>query len=1481
MPRILRPLRQSLLGIIFVFYPLSLIQGAQSVLLRADTAEPPAIASARTYAGIVAAVSRPVEPAPELTVLILADTLSDREMPKLRDQLTALWQAVGSSHPLTLVLVKDQVVRRQGPFKSLARFQAALNDLGKLLAASPIRCKAQIFDALLSTSLDEPRSNWPSVLVVGRFEEVVPDLQPVVEACLFERFRVHQLRLTYWEPSGERWLPLEGVARSTGGMVAPLQLTHYADFLDRKPQSFTELKWADPPLKRGFHFYRAALLDRSGNTVDVVSALAVAAGGNEPDLALCFELRERVKALTELAKEAELTPDRRDRLRVGLDQVLTINPYDAEALHLAVSFYRRVNETARLAALLDDLTQLEPDDAQHLAELGHTRFVIGDPAQGEVALMRARELQPGNSQVSEDLARISAARQDLRAAIAFAEESLAANSRNQDLWFWCAGLYGQIKDWTHSADALEHGLDLGGAPLTERTNLIRLYLQHNNPEKALSHIRKAVAVLPEDAAVCGTYADFLEQLGQKQEALQLWERALAANPGLESAHYSRTRLFLDMDDPAGAVRAADAGLAAAPESARIHLAKSYAQEKLGWWYEARRTLQRAAASIQDLQLLRRYAQVEDSYGRDAPRCYQMLAQALEKIPPESDYLPTLVRGFQVALRDADLERAQWFAVRIEKVGHKEYASMLGSVAAHNGQGALIPGGIQALMFAARGKEQGAQEQFFARFSRTVLDYLAVVRVKEAQDYVDGIIEHFRRITELERHGTRVGSRVTVVLSTQDEKSRKATEEVLRLIGWRLQASKNAVKVEIAEKGPAADLRLTAASLHIDELAMQEDLQAGHAFSIGIVDDKVAILFGEDLWRNQFYANRNLAGGFAEALVRNPNLAKIYVGLSALDAESATALLQDVGLKQLSERYADLLHSYSSAMAVIGRHVTLPGGDKAAPVWEQLVGARLNSPGVFFRTLLKKDDGKMLAFYFNLAQLDAQHQEFFTQNAARAMQYYELFQESPDLQSGAARSQRTAPFIEFIRGVPLDADLHVRFPGSPQVWMVAKGQSDSLAGTAALLRKAEKLVAPEEEDRILTRLMRTSYTTNRVKQSELDNFLAVASIENHRRVPLDEQSALMLAQEFGHYKPAWPYFAILTGLSAAEFQKFFALGTQVRDYETVRLNDLMGQLHSLIELLCLLRQAGRIDEQQSTKLFSTVCDRFARARDPGDLTAASLEITREVLRQALKEAPSDPDEAMEGLLLDSPIAGTLEAADKSRRLAATKSRRENYRRVLELQKVTSLRTLFSIYDAAGSLAASTAGWEMQIKLLEESSRGLLTVEIPESIKFEGKLKNSLLSFQPAEVTNLIAKLQQTLAKRPATPQDVQKLTAELLRVINPQVKIALAGIVYAYYLSPDDLPVSAYSYFASISSCICSKLKQLPYLCMRRRSSPTARPEVVFSEASLISAPSPAESPLRVSSGRTKGSSPSSFPRSAPFGPPVGATCRTRICASSV
>jgi hypothetical protein len=501
------------------------------------------------------------------------------------------------------------------------------------------------------------------------------------------------------------------------------------------------------------------------------------------------------------------------------------------------------------------------------------------------------------------------------------------------------------------------------------------------------------------------------------------------------------------------------------------------------------------------------------------------------------------------------------------------------------------------------------------------------------------------------------------------------------------------------------------------------------------------------------------------------------------------LVSAVGLKTLAEKYAPLLLQYSSALAVEQGHVAVPGGSAAEADWTKLAGASPREPASFIRALLAKDDGKLFAYYTALSELDIQHQRFFTRTSSRTAKFYQLFKGAPETQHSNSRYIHFGTFVEFLSEVPLDSEGSVDFPGSAEVWTVAKGQSRSAGNMAKMLKKLKRAVAPDVEDEILLRMANTRYKQRSEEHTELDNFLAVVRIDEHRAEPLDENSALLLAQHYADDGAAYPYFATLTGLGQKQFEQFFALSEALRNRPFEERNAILPAVNSLIEILCLAQEAGAFDPIESAELFGEVVKRLQEATSDAGQTATSLDLVRMILERAGKAAAADPDEAMRNLLLGSHPPSRVEIDGALVTVDPSMSRHRRYQQVLELQKVPSLATVLALGDAARNLAAGKGASADQIQILESKAGELSAGETPKELGLTGKEKESVQGFQPRRLQEIVRQFRQKTAKKKVNLKDLEKLSQDYLEEIDAPVRWALEGIIYAYFLSPDDLLVS--------------------------------------------------------------------------------------------
>jgi Flp pilus assembly protein TadD len=1346
----------------------------------------PGPVSIRTFAGRAECTANPVTSDPRLTAAVLVDGIDPHDMERVLTELTGLYRALHAAHPITLAVHSGHEWQTAGPFRSPPQWRASLNKLLKPRpAASDAYSATQLYE-LLADSAPQFGSDWASVILVGKLPPVDADLRDYAAAYLGSKFRAQRLRVSYWPVGGEQSELWDRVARMTGGVAVKSSLDELVEKLAGETPAL-EVICRDPALDRGFVVYRAARLDAAGNVIEEIPSLVVAPGKQPADLDHYAELRKSAHTAADLFQQPA-TQERLNQIRISLQAALAINPADSETLRLAVDFYKRYEEHKTAAGLLSTLGQTDPLNPVLLAEVGHERFVTGDLKGAEQVLTRSRELHPADAHVAEDLARIQIARENFPAALPLLEESLQADANNAELWFLRASTAAKLGDWARMEDSLEHGLVVSPNQLAHRTELVRLYLDHHQAEPALRHVQFVVNALPPEAPVRATWAGFLEEMQKPDEALPLWRKAIEADPTMENAHYRVARLLIDRGDLAGAVAAADAGVASVPKSGRLYVVKSEAVEKRGDFYGARRVLRMAAPSLEDAPLQLRLAQMEDVSGLAAAHEYVRAAKLLQPSSPQSpEYLSVLRRGLDVSIRDGDYDSVAWFSARLSPDGQPPSANGTSARDRSTKNGVWVPGGLEALAFIARSKANAPPGRFFEDYCRVIHTHANRPDRKEIEAYLEPIREHFRLVAALEALGEREGHKVKIVLSLRDKATRRRTEQFINLLGWKMHANKKAVTLEAGEKTSQAKRQETASALAIDEVGLQEALQQNQPYTLEITDDWATLVLSEETWRGTFYPKQQFAGGFAEAVLHEPRMAKAYVGFTRLNQQTTSVMLSGIGLKRLAEKYGDLFYEYSSSLAIENDRAAVPGGTAAETVWQKLAGADPRDPGRFFQALFEKDDGKLLAFYATLSQLDAQHQRFFTLNASRAGKFYELLRETPEFASGISHELRSNSFIELLRGVPLTAGGDVSFPGSPEVWMVAKGRTDA-ASAGKLAKKLAKAAAPDQEDEILLRLARTRYGAAGIKASELDNFLAVTRIDAHRSKPLDEASALLLAQAYTQTHALYPYFAILSGLEHQHFQQMFALAEKLHSVPELEQNVVLGELHSLIQLLCLAQEAGHLTEQQSAALFALLCDRFLKSGSPAEYAAASLDVARNLIRTAAGQS-SSPDDALREMLLGRPSPLQVNLDGVPHEIDPVKVRHSEYQQVLDLQKATPLAPLFAMQDAAAHLAAGQGNSAEAIKALETAAASLQDLPLPKKQNAKGKEKTNLKAFQATKVRDTIAHVRKQAAKNKSNPKDLQKLCQDLMAEINPQVKIALSGIIYAYYLRPADLLVA--------------------------------------------------------------------------------------------
>ena len=81
-----------------------------------------------------------------------------------------------------------------------------------------------------------------------------------------------------------------------------------------------------------------------------------------------------------------------------------------------------------------------------------------------------------------------------------------------------------------------------------------------------------------------------------------------------------------------------------------------------------------------------------------------------------------------------------------------------------------------------------------------------------------------------------------------------------------------------------------------------------------------------------------------------------------------------------------------------------------------------------------------------------------------------------------------------------------------------------------------------------------------------------------------------------------------------------------------------------------------------------------------------------------------------------------------------------------------------------------------------------MELSKAVK-QGKTGKAIEAGDPEKIRIIAAHLRQKATAKKVNPKDLEKIDDELMAELAPVLRVALSGLVYAFYLRPDDLLVA--------------------------------------------------------------------------------------------
>lgn len=193
--------------------------------------------------------------------------------------------------------------------------------------------------------------------------------------------------------------------------------------------------------------------------------------------------------------------------------------------------------------LLQHCLDIHPDAASALYEVSQYYMFLRQVPQGQEALEKAVANAPDNYWYSQGLASLYQQQNELDKAITLLEQMVVRFPAKQDPLFNLLDLYGRQEKYDEVISTLNRLEKRMGKNEQLSMEKFRIYLQMKDDKKAFQEIESLVQEYPMDMRYQVILGDVYLQNGKKQEAYDVYQKVLAAEPDNPMAIFSMASYY--------------------------------------------------------------------------------------------------------------------------------------------------------------------------------------------------------------------------------------------------------------------------------------------------------------------------------------------------------------------------------------------------------------------------------------------------------------------------------------------------------------------------------------------------------------------------------------------------------------------------------------------------------------------------------------------------------------------------------------------------------------------------------------------------------------------------------------------------------------------------------------------------------------------------------------------------------------------------
>ena len=220
------------------------------------------------------------------------------------------------------------------------------------------------------------------------------------------------------------------------------------------------------------------------------------------------------------------------------EQQLKYDYFFLEAMRL-----KEKKDYASAFGLLQHCLDIHPNAASALYEVSQYYMFLRQVPQGQEALEKAVANAPDNYWYSQGLASLYQQQNELDKAITLLEQMVVRFPAKQDPLFNLLDLYGRQEKYDEVISTLNRLEKRMGKNEQLSMEKFRIYLQMKDDKKAFQEIESLVQEYPMDMRYQVILGDVYLQNGKKQEAYDVYQKVLAAEPDNPMAIFSMASYY--------------------------------------------------------------------------------------------------------------------------------------------------------------------------------------------------------------------------------------------------------------------------------------------------------------------------------------------------------------------------------------------------------------------------------------------------------------------------------------------------------------------------------------------------------------------------------------------------------------------------------------------------------------------------------------------------------------------------------------------------------------------------------------------------------------------------------------------------------------------------------------------------------------------------------------------------------------------------